>query len=112
MSSSSRETCKCPVDSHPSLRFAALWHYYYRITSAGFFVASVLGAICTAMSGVGGIIVIIRTNAYTETIDYKSCAKQMQGMSLQGYFEGSMVPARKCEKSQFRLTVPLIRYSY
>jgi len=83
------------------------------ITSAGFFaVAAVLGAICTAVSRVSGIIAIVRTNAYAETIDYKSYAQQMRGMSLQGDFDGSTVPARKCEKPQFRLTVPLIRYSY
>jgi len=74
--------------------------------------AAVLGMICTAVSGVSGIVAIIRTNRYAEAIDYDSYAMQVQGTGFQGYFDSQTVPPASGEQTPLRVNLPLIRYSY
>jgi hypothetical protein len=74
--------------------------------------AAVLGLICTAVSGVTGIIAIIRTNNYATTIDYQSYAQQMQNTGFRNQLAGPAVPEEQGGESRFRLAVPLFRYGY
>jgi hypothetical protein len=74
--------------------------------------AAVLGLICTAVSGVSGIIAIIRINNYAATIDYQSYAQQLQNTEFRTRLTRPAVPEEQGGESRFRLTVPLFRYSY
>jgi len=74
--------------------------------------AAVLGLICTAASGVSGIVAIIRTNRYAEVIDYQSYAQRMENTGFRSLLAASTVPEGQDGESRFRLAVPLIRYSY
>lgn len=75
--------------------------------------ATTLAYICSAISSISGIIAIVQTFSYSKDVDYAAYKKQLAYSYNASYYRSIESPAPKPEeKGKYKITLPLLKYSY
>jgi len=102
--------------------FAALGAYAFgigTITAIGLSfsddtgAAATLAYVCGGISSISGIIAIIQTFSYSKDVDYEAYKKQLAYSYNASYYRSIETPDPKPEeKGRYKITLPLLKYSY
>ena len=102
--------------------FAALGAYAFgigTITAIGLSfsdetgTAATLAYICSAISSISGIVAIIQTFSYSKEVDYAAYKNQLAYSYNASYYRSIETPDPKPEeKGNYKVTLPLLKYSY